>query len=242
MKTTKFNIALLLGAMAFSAYASGQHNLSNGKFPINQIDQNEITDNTVSNASLNSFKVKIFQNSSNTGNIVMAWKGSAKIDQIRVLTTDNEKELNFYVKGQNNLELNNLENGTHYVWFYENKKVVGVEQVKVKLAKKDKLDFNQEQKDDMIDNSDHSQFSLNALEVKIYPNPSTTGKIKMEWLDGQNIDQIVIVAQGQDNMLNFFVKKQSELTVDGLENGKYFIRFYNNNKILGIKQVKVMKL
>jgi hypothetical protein len=122
MKTTKFNIALLLGAMAFSAYASGQHNLSNGKFPINQIDQNEITDNTVYNASLNSFKVKIFQNSSNTGNIVMAWKGSAKINQIRVLTSDNEKELNFYVKGQNNLELNNLENGTYYIWFYENKK------------------------------------------------------------------------------------------------------------------------
>jgi hypothetical protein len=239
MKTTKFNIALLLGAMAFSAYASGQHNLSNGKSPINQIDQNEITGNAVSNASLNAFKVKIFQNPSNSGNIVMAWKGSAKIDQIRVLTTDNEKELNFYVKGQNNLELNNLENGTYYVWFYENKKVVGVQQVKVKLAKKDKLDFNLEHKDDM---SNHSQFSLNTLDVKIYPNPSTTGKIKMEWLDGQNIDQIVIVAQGQDNMLNFFVKKQSELTVDDLENGKYFIRFYSNKKLLGIKQIKVMKL
>ena len=242
MKTTKFNIALLMGAMAFSAYVSGQHNLSNGKFQINQIDQVESTEDLITNSSLNGFKVKIYQNPSNTGNVIMAWKGDAKIDQIRVLEKYNEKELNFYVKDQNNLELNNLENGTYYVWFYENQKVVGVQQVKVKLAKKDKLDFSQEQKDDMIDNTDHSQFSLNALDVKIYPNPSTTGKIKMEWLDGQNIDQIVIVAQGQDNMLNFFVKKQSELTVDGLENGKYFIRFYNNNKILGIKQVKVMKL
>ena len=206
MKTTKFNIALLMGAMAFSAYVSGQHNLSNGKFQINQIDQVESTEDLITNSSLNGFKVKIYQNPSNTGNVIMAWKGDAKIDQIRVLEKYNEKELNFYVKDQNNLELNNLENGTYYVWFYENQKVVGVQQVKVKLAKKDKLDFSQEQKDDMIDNTDHSQFSLNALDVKIYPNPSTTGKIKMEWLDGQNIDQIVIVAQGQDNMLNFFVK------------------------------------
>ena len=239
MKTTKFNIALLLGAMAFSAYASGQHNLSNGKVPINQIDQVESTEDLITNSSLNGFKVKIYQDPSNTGNVIMAWKGGAKIDQVRVLEKYNEKELNFYVKGQNNLELNNLENGTYYVWFYENQKVVGVQQVKVKLAKKDKLDSNQEQKDDM---SNHSHHSLNALKVKIYPNPSTTGKIKMAWLDGQNVDQIVIIAQGQDNMMNFFVKKQSELTVDGLENGKYFIRFFSNKKLLGVKQIKVMKL
>ena len=239
MKTTKFNIALLIGAMAFSAYASGQHDLSNGKFPINQVDQAGSTEDLITNSSLNGFKVKIYQDPTNTSNVIMSWKGGAKIDQIRVLEKYNEKELNFYVKGKNYLELNNLENGTYYIWFHENQKVVGVQQVKVKLAKNDKLDFNLEHKDDM---SNHSQFSLNTLDVKIYPNPSTTGKIKMEWLDGQNIDQIVIVAQGQDNMLNFFVKKQSELTVDGLENGKYFIRFYNNNKLLGIKQVKVMKL
>jgi len=239
MKTTKFNIALLLGAMAFSAYASGQHNLSNGKVPINQIDQVESTEDLITNSSLNGFKVKIYQDPSNTGNVIMAWKGGAKIDQIRVLEKYNEKELNFYVKGKNHLELNNLENGTYYVWFHENQKVVGVQQVKVKLAKNDKLDFNLEHKDDM---SNHSHHSLNALEVKIYPNPSTTGKIKMEWLDGQNVDQIVIIAQGQDNMLNFFVKKQSELTVDGLESGKYFIRFFSNKKLLGVKQIKVMKL
>ena len=64
----------------------------------------------------------------------------------------------------------------------------------------------------------------------------------MDWSDEQKIDQIIIMAQGQDNTLKFFVKQQSELTVDGLENGKYFIRFYNNNKLLGIKQLKVMKL
>jgi hypothetical protein len=238
MKTTKFNIALLLGAMAFSAYVSGQHDLSNGKHQINQVDEDEITNNIISHSSLNNFKVKIYQNPSNAENIIMAWKGGAEIDQIRILTAHNDKVLNFYVKNQNNLEVNNLENGTYYVWFYQNNKVVGIEEVKVKLAKDDKLDFNQEQKDEIINS--HPQ--LNALKVKIYPNPSTTGKIKMDWLDGQNIDQIVILAQGQDNALNFFVKKQSELTVGGLENGKYFIRFYSNKKLLGIKQIKVMKL
>ena len=236
MKTTKFNIALLIGAMAFSAYASGQQDLSNGKFQINQVDQVESTEDLITNSSLNGFKVKIYQDPSNTGNVIMAWKGGAKIDQVRVLEKYNEKELNFYVKGKSHLELNNLENGTYYVWFYENQKVVGVQQVKVKLAKKDKLDFNQEQKDDM---SNHSHHSLNAFEVKIYPNPSPTGKIKMEWLDGQNVDQIIILSQ--DNKLNFVVKNQSELTVDGLENGKYFIRFYSKKKLLGIKQIKVMK-
>ena len=242
MKTTKFNIALLIGAMAFSAYVSGQNNLSNGKFQINQIDQLESTEDLIANSSLNGFKVKIYQNPSNTGNIIMAWKGDAKIDQIRVLKKDNEKELNFNVKDQNNLELNNLENGTYYVWFYENQKVVGVQQVKVKLTKKDELEFLQEQKDDVINNTGKSHLQLTTLKVKIYPNPSTTGKIKMDWSDEQKIDQIIILAQGQDNTLKFFVKQQSDLTVDGLENGKYFIRFYNNNKLLGIKQVKVMKL
>ena len=116
MKTTQFNIALLLGAMAFSAYASGQHNLSNGKVPINQIDQVESTEDLITNSSLNGFKVKIYQDPSNTGNVIMAWKGGAKIDQIRVLEKYNEKELNFYVKGKNHLELNNLENGTYYVF------------------------------------------------------------------------------------------------------------------------------
>ena len=242
MKTTKFNIALLMGAMAFSAYVSGQYNLSNGKFQINQIDQVESTEDLITNSSLNGFKVKIYQNPSNTGNVIMAWKGDAKIDQIRVLEKYNEKELNFYVKDQNNLELNNLENGTYYVWFYENQKVVGVQQVKVKLTKKDELGFNQEQTDDIINNTGKAHLQLTTFKVKIYPNPSTTGKIKIDWSDEQKIDQIIILAQGQDNTLKFFVKQQSELTVDGLENGKYFIRFYNNNKLLGIKQVKVMKL
>ena len=238
MKTTKFNIALLIGAMAFSAYASGQHDLSNGKYPINQVDQEGSTEDLITNSSLNGFKVKIYQDPSNTSNVIMSWKGGAKIDQIRVLEKYNEKELNFYVKGKNHLELNNLENGTYYVWFYENQKVVGVQQVKVKLAKNDKLDFNLEHKDDI---SNHSHHSLNAFQVKIYPNPSITGKIKMQWLDGQNVDQIIILSQNSDSMLNFTVKNQSELTVDGLENGKYFIRFYSNKKLLGIKQIKVMK-
>ena len=115
-----------------------------------------------------------------------------------------------------------------------------LESIKKLFNKSTKVDFwetlTQEQKDDMLN---HSHHSLNAFEVKIYPNPSPTGKIKMEWADGQNVDQITILSQ--DNKLNFVVKNQSELTVDGLENGKYFIRFYSKKKLLGIKQIKVMK-
>ena len=83
--------------------------------------------------------------------------------------------------------------------------------------------------------------ALNALKVKIYPNPSTTGNIKMEWANEYQIDQIIILSQGEDSKLNFYVKKQNELTVDGLENGKYFVRFYSQNKLKGIRQIKVMK-
>ena len=242
MKTTKFKIALLLGAMAFAAYASGQNTLTSDKFQINQINQSESTDDLITHSSLNGFKVKIYQNPSNTGNVIMAWKGGAEIDQIRVLKKENEKELKFYVKGKSSLELNNLENGTHYIWFYENQKVVGVQEVKVKLAKGEQLDFNQEEKNDGLTDFLNPHFSLNALQVKIFPNPSLTGKIKMDWKDDQPVDQISIHQADQDKVLNFFVKKQSELTVDGLENGKYFVRFYFQNKVIGVKQIKVMKL
>ncbi|MDC3308646.1 hypothetical protein OAV26_00305 [Crocinitomicaceae bacterium] len=223
MKTTKFKFALLFTAMTFSAYVSGQ--------------QDEITNGITSNSSLNELKVKIYQNPENPGNIKIAWKVNTKIDQIRMHSKYNDKEWDFYVKNQNNLEVNNLENGTYFVWFYLNDKVVGTEQVKVKLQKKDDLDFNAEQKDHAPNNFN----AFNALKVKIYPNPSTTGNVKMEWANEQQIDQIIILSQGEDNKLNFYVKKQNELTVDGLENGKYFVRFYSQNKLKGIRQIKVMK-
>ena len=223
MKTTKFKFALLFTAMTFSAYVIGQ--------------QDEITNGITANSSLNELKVKIYQNPANPGNIKIAWKVNTKIDQIRMHSKYNDKEWDFYVKSQNNLEVNNLENGTYLVWFYLNDKVVGTEQVKVKLQKKDELDFNVEQKDHAPNNFN----ALNALKVKIYPNPSTSGNVKMEWANEQQIDQIIILSQGEDNKLNFYVKKQNELTVDNLENGKYFVRFYSQNKLKGIRQIKVMK-
>jgi hypothetical protein len=243
MKTTKFNIALLLMAMTFSAYVSGQQNLSKKEnIQNNQFHQDEITTGMISNSSLNAFKVKIFQSPSNSGNVIMAWKGGVKIDQIKILSKYNEKELNFYVKSQNSLEVNNLENGTYFVWFYVNQTVVGIEEIKVKLLKKDELDFNEEQKDDALNGLDVSHNALNALKVKIYPNPSLTGKVKMMWSDAQQIDQIIILSQVQDQTLSFYVKNQNELTVDGLENGKYFVQFYSQQKLKGIKQIKVIKL
>ena len=223
MKTTKFKFALLFTAMTFSAYVSGQ--------------QDEITNGITANSSLNELKVKIYQNPANPGSIKIAWKVNTKIDQIRMHSKYNDKEWDFYVKNQNNLEVNNLENGTYFVLFYLNDKVVGTEQVKVKLQKKDDLDFNAEQKDHATINFN----ALNALKVKIYPNPSTTGNVKMEWANEQQIDQIIILSQGEDNKLNFYVKKQNELTLDNLENGKYFVRFYSQNKLKGIRQIKVMK-
>ena len=242
MKTTKFNIALLLGAMAFSVYASGQHDLSNDKFQINQVDQVDRPEDLITNSSLNGFNVKIYQDPSNMGNVIMAWKGDAKIDQIRVLTKENEKELNFYIKGEKSLELSDLENGTYYIWFYEDQKVVGVREVKVKLAKDDQMDFNQEEKVDALTDLFNPNFSLNSFVVKIYPNPSLTGKIKMVWKDGQLVDQISIQEKSQGNPRDYFVKQQNELTVDGLENGKYFVKFYYQNKVIGVKQIKVMNL
>ena len=137
MKTTKFNIALLLSAMAFSAYVSGQnHHFQADKYQLDPSDETEI--------------------------II----------------------------------------------------------------------------DDIVNPIDEAAEPFKAL---IYPNPSFTGKVKMSWLDNQNVDKIILLPDNFDNVVEIDVKDVKEITIDSLENGYYFVKFYFNQQLLATQKLKVIK-
>ena len=137
MKTTKFNIALLLSAMAFSAYVSGQnHHFQADKYQLDPSDETEI--------------------------II----------------------------------------------------------------------------DDIVNPIEEAAEPFKAL---IYPNPSFTGKVKMSWLDNQNVDKIILLPDNFDNTVEINVKDVKEITIDSLENGHYYVKFYFNQQLLATQKLKVMK-
>jgi len=55
----------------------------------------------------------------------------------------------------------------------------------------------------------------------IYPNPSFMGKVKMSWMDNQNVDYIILVLDNFDNVVEINLKEAKEVTVDNLKNGQY---------------------
>jgi len=57
--------------------------------------------------------------------------------------------------------------------------------------------------------------------VMIYPNPSFIGKVKMSWMDNQNVGSIILVLDNFDNVVEINLKVAKEVTVDNLKNGQY---------------------
>ena len=92
--------------------------------------------------------------------------------------------------------------------------------------------------DDIVNPIDES---LEPFKARIYPNPSLTGKVKMSWLDNQNVDKILLLPDNFDNFVKIDVKDVKEITIDNLENGYYYVKFYFNQELLATQKLKVIK-
>ena len=92
--------------------------------------------------------------------------------------------------------------------------------------------------DDIVNPNDES---IEPFKAMIYPNPSFTGKVKMSWMDNQNVDYIILVPDNFDNVVEINLKDAKEVTVDNLENGHYYIKFYFKQNLLATQKLKVMK-
>ena len=92
--------------------------------------------------------------------------------------------------------------------------------------------------DDIVNPNDEITEPFKAM---IYPNPSFTGKVKMSWMDNQNVDYIILVPDNFDNVVEINLKDAKEVTVDNLENGHYYIKFYFKQNLLATQKLKVMK-
>ena len=92
--------------------------------------------------------------------------------------------------------------------------------------------------DDLVNPHDDTAEPFKAL---IYPNPSFTGKVKMSWLDNQNVDKIILIPDNFDNVVEMNIKDAKEITINNLENGHYFVKFYFNQQLLATQKLKVIK-
>ncbi len=75
----------------------------------------------------------------------------------------------------------------------------------------------------------------------IYPNPSYTGKVKITWMDDQELDQVFFMKLGWDEILEINVQDQHEITVDNLLDGLYYVKFFNKGKLLATQKLTIIK-
>lgn len=83
--------------------------------------------------------------------------------------------------------------------------------------------------------------NVEPFKALIFPNPSLTGKVKMSWLDNQNVDQVILLRNDWDGMIEISIKDEKEIIVDSLENGIYFVKFFYNQKLLATQKLKIIK-
>lgn len=83
--------------------------------------------------------------------------------------------------------------------------------------------------------------NVEPFKALIYPNPSLTGKVKISWLDNQNVDQIILIRNNWDGIIEISIKDEKEIIIDSLEDGKYYVKFFFQKKLLATQKLKVIK-
>ena len=92
--------------------------------------------------------------------------------------------------------------------------------------------------DDLINSDYNNSEQFKAL---IYPNPSFTGKVKMTWNDDQNVDRILLMRVGWDDVTEISINHQKEITIEGLMEGDYYVKFFYNSELLATQKLTVIK-
>ena len=113
-------------------------------------------------------------------------------------------------------------------------------QQEIKTEDKFQVDNNQESVI-TIDDITNPNYNSEFFKAIIFPNPTFTGKVKMTWQDDQNVDQILLMRVGWDDVTEINIEHQKEITIDGLLEGSYYVKFFYNNEFLAAQKLTVIK-
>jgi len=82
---------------------------------------------------------------------------------------------------------------------------------------------------------------LENFRVRIYPNPSFIATVKMEWQDWAEITRVVLYNTNTNQSRIVEVEEGlRKISVSGLEEGTYIVKFYQKNTLFGDRKIKVI--
>jgi len=82
---------------------------------------------------------------------------------------------------------------------------------------------------------------LENFRVRIYPNPSFIATVKMEWQDWAEITTVVLYnTNTNQNRVIEIEEGLRRVSVSGLEEGTYVVKFYQKNTLFGNRKIKVI--
>jgi hypothetical protein len=82
---------------------------------------------------------------------------------------------------------------------------------------------------------------LENFRVRIYPNPSFIATVKMEWQDWAEITRVVLYNNNNNQSRIVEVEEGlRKISVSGLEEGTYIVKFYQKNTLFGDRKIKVI--
>lgn len=137
MKTQQIHVALLLIAMAVSAYVSGQQEfIQADKYQIEEINESEFINDNWFGPSLHDeiskpFKARIYPNPSLTGKVKIMWQDHWDVDQIIMFRDAFDEVIEIDILDDKGATIDSLENGKYFVQFYSKQKLLATQKLKV---------------------------------------------------------------------------------------------------------------
>ena len=82
---------------------------------------------------------------------------------------------------------------------------------------------------------------LENFRVRIYTNPSFIATVKMEWQDWAEITRVVLYNSNTNQSRIVEVEEGlRKISISGLEEGTYIVKFYQKNTLFGSRKIKVI--